>query len=36
MQQQLCGVVRYPNQTAYTAGAGPFFGQACCGAGCGF
>lgn len=37
MQQQLCGVVRYPNQTAYTAGASPFFGQAaCCGAGYGF
>jgi hypothetical protein len=36
MQQQLCGVVRYPNQTAYNAGANPFFGQACCGAGYGF
>lgn len=31
MQQQLCGVVRYPNTTAYTAGANPFFGQSCCG-----
>ena len=36
MQQQLCGVVRYPNQTSYNAGANPFFGQACCGAGYGF
>ena len=36
LQQQLCGVVRYPNQTAYHAGANPFFGQACCGAGYGF
>lgn len=31
MQQQLCGVVRYPSTTAYTAGANPFFGQSCCG-----
>ena len=36
LQQQLCGVVRYPNQTAYTAGANPFFGQPCCGGAYGF
>lgn len=35
LQAQLCGVVRYPNSTAYTAGANPFYGQSCCG-GCGF
>ena len=35
LQAQLCGVVRYPNSTAYTAGANPFYGQPCCG-GCGF
>lgn len=35
LQQQFCGVVRYPNSTAYTAGANPFYGQSCCG-GCGF
>lgn len=33
MQNLMCGVVRYPNQTAYTAGANPFFGQQCCGYG---
>lgn len=36
LQQQLCGVVRYPNQTAYTAGTNPFFGQPCCGGAYGF
>lgn len=35
LQAQLCGVVRYPNSTAYTAGANPFYGQSCC-CGCGF
>lgn len=35
LQAQLCGVVRYPNSTAYTAGANPFYGQSCCG-GCWF
>ena len=35
LQAQLCGVVRYPNSTAYTAGANPFYGQPCYG-GCGF
>lgn len=31
MQQQLCGVVRYPNATTYSAGANPYFGAGCCG-----
>ena len=31
MQQQLCGVVRYPNATTYSAGANPYFGTGCCG-----
>ncbi|MBR2223232.1 MAG: hypothetical protein IJ973_02800, partial [Christensenellaceae bacterium] len=29
----LCGVVRYPNATTYTAGGNPFFGGGC-GCGC--
>ncbi len=29
MQNMMCGVVRYPSQTAYTAGANPFFNQGC-------
>ena len=33
MQQQLCGVVRYPNATTYSAGSNPYFGAVCC---CGF
>lgn len=33
MQQQLCGVVRYPNATTYSAGPNPYFGAGCC---CGF
>lgn len=33
MQNMLCGVVRYPSQTTYTAGANPYFGQQCCGYG---
>ena len=33
LQAALCGVVRYPNATTYTAGANPFFGG--CGCGCG-
>ena len=33
MQQQLCGVVRYPNATTYSAGSNPYFGAGCC---CGF
>lgn len=36
LQAQLCGVVRYPNSTAYTAGANPFYGQPCCGGAYGF
>lgn len=37
LREALCGVVRYPNQTAYTAGFNPFFGgwgcgcNSCCG-----
>lgn len=31
MQQQLCGVVRYPNATTYSAGANPYFNAGCCG-----
>ena len=31
MQQQLCGVVRYPNATTYSAGSNPYFGAGCCG-----
>ena len=31
MQQQLCGVVRYPSATTYSAGANPYFGAGCCG-----
>ena len=30
-QQQLCGVVRYPNATTYSAGSNPYFGAGCCG-----
>lgn len=32
LQAALCGVVRYPNATTFTAGANPFFGGGC---GCG-
>lgn len=34
LQAALCGVVRYPNSTTFTAGANPFFGGGC-GCGCG-
>lgn len=35
LQAALCGVVRYPNQTTYTAGSNPFFGgYGGCGCGC--
>lgn len=34
LQAALCGVVRYPNATTFTAGANPFFGGGC-GCGCG-
>ena len=30
LQAALCGVVRYPNATTFTAGANPFFGGTCC------
>lgn len=33
LQAALCGVVRYPNATTYTAGGNPFFGGGC-GCGC--
>ena len=33
LQAALCGVVRYPNATTYSAGVTPFFGNAC-GCGC--
>ena len=29
LQAALCGVVRYPNATTFTAGANPFFGGCC-------
>lgn len=33
LQAQMCGVVRYPNATTYSAGGNPFFGAGCgCGA----
>lgn len=31
LQAAMCGVVRYPNATTYTAGFSPCFNQACCG-----
>ena len=35
LREALCGVVRYPNATTYTAGGNPFFGGGCgCGCGC--
>lgn len=34
LQSMLCGVVRYPNQTTFTAGVNPFFNSGC-GCGCG-
>lgn len=30
LQSALCGVVRYPNATTYTAGVSPYFNQGCC------
>lgn len=35
LQAALCGVVRYPNATTYTAGHNPFFYGNNCGCGCG-
>ena len=29
--QQLCGVVRYPNATTYSAGSNPYCNAGCCG-----
>ena len=29
MQNAMCGVVRYPNATTYTAGPGPYCGSQC-------
>ena len=29
LNEALCGVVRFPNATTYTAGANPYFSQAC-------
>lgn len=34
LQSALCGVVRYPNATTYTAGGNPFFGGYSNGCGC--
>ena len=34
LQSAMCGVVRYPNATTYTAGFGPFWNQGCCNNGC--
>lgn len=34
LQSAMCGVVRYPNATTYTAGFGPFCNQGCCNNGC--
>ena len=31
LQSALCGVVRYPVASTYSAGCGPFFGSQCCG-----
>lgn len=37
MQNALCGVVRYPSATTYSAGGNPFFGgSGCCGYGTAF
>lgn len=30
LQSAMCGVVRYPNSTTYTAGYGPFCNNTCC------
>lgn len=36
LQAQLCGVVRYPNSTAYTAGYNPFYNPTACNCGTSF
>lgn len=33
LSSALCGVVRYPMSSAYSAGVGPFFNTQCCGSG---
>ena len=30
LQSAMCGVIRYPNASTYTAGFGPFYNQPCC------
>ena len=35
LQSALCGVVRYPNATTFSAGFNPYFNQAACCSGCG-
>ena len=34
LQSAMCGVIRYPNASTYTAGFGPFYNQSCCNNGC--
>lgn len=36
LQSALCGVVRYPNATTFSAGFNPYFNQAACGCGTNF
>ena len=36
LQSALCGVVRYPNATTFSAGYNPYFNQAACGCGTNF
>lgn len=31
MQNAMCGVVRYPNSTTFSAGINPYFNNSCCG-----
>ena len=30
LQSAMCGVIRYPSASTYTAGFGPFYNQSCC------
>ena len=34
LQSAMCGVVRYPNATTYTAGMNPYWNQSCCNTSC--
>ena len=34
LQSAMCGVVRYPNATTYTAGMNPYWNNSCCNNGC--